>query len=115
MQIKLLDVDAINEMPSGDPVWVVADEETNKAIAHQQGDTGEFIVVTFLKEEDARHFTRILKQIEPHRYFATQAKQIRALFDAVRANGENVGLLSPNDAREFFKENYPGLEADYYE
>lgn len=60
-------------MPSGDPVWVVSDEETNKAIAHQQGDTGKFIVVTFLKEEDARHFARILKRIEPHRYFCYTA------------------------------------------
>lgn len=115
MQIRLLDIDAINQMQSDDPVWVVADEQTNRAIAIEQSEVGKFIVATFLKEEDARHFARIHKQIEPHRFFATKVLQIRPLFTAVTANGENVGLLGPNEAREFFKENHPDLERDYYE
>lgn len=116
MEIQLLDADSINEMSSDeDPVWVVFNEETNKAIAVQQDNAGKFIVLPFLKEEDARHFARIHKQGEPNRFFAIKDRQIRPLYDEVRANGQNVGLLSPNDARKFFKENYPDLEPDYYE
>ena len=115
MQIQLLDVETINGMQPDDPAWVVFDEEKDTAIGHQQDNIGKFLVIAFLKEEDARHFARILKQTQPERFFAYKVLQIRPLFDAITESGDNVGLLSPNDARKFFQENYPDLFPEYYE
>ena len=115
MIMEFLDPDVImGELAHDSPVWIIFDPGKNTAIAHDQTGAGKHLVVMFLREGDAEQFTHIVntKRSADNRV-AVRDVPLHTFIKEVMESGDNVGLVGPTNAREFFA-NFPDLLPEYY-
>lgn|ERR1700738_997457 len=115
MIMEFLDPDVImGELAHDSPVWIIFDPGKNTAIAHDQTGSGKHLVVMFLREGDAEQFSLIVNRTKPaDSKVAVRAVPLHTFIKEVIESGDNVGLVGPTNARQFF-DNFPDLLPEYY-
>jgi hypothetical protein len=104
------------ELPDDATVLVVVARGTDSVVAVPDKITGQGVVLTFMKQEDAEHFSRLL-QSETPAFKNTELDIVSVLLTDVINQAikdkQMIGVVTPNSAMEFFKE-FQDLLPDYY-
>jgi len=106
----------ISDLPEGTRVWIVCSIERRSIVLTPDNVTGDPVLITLLKREDAEHYARILQEHAP----AFQDKtlgildvDLEKLVDELTKDKIHFLILSPNEAMKFFQE-YGDLLPDYF-
>jgi hypothetical protein len=113
--IKGLDKDVVKSELMDSDVWFILDSRDTSNYILSPDDVREWVLWLFLKREDAEHFAYLAMKLAP----AYNGVEVLTEKDLVKNILKEVDhrqdweVLSPNEAREFFK-LYEELMAKYY-
>src|SRR5215470_6512063 len=114
--IQGLSVTDLEGLPKDSTGWVAVNENTRAKIGISDEGSDKPVMLIFLKMQDARHYSRLLREYGPsNRMVDIEQVTILDCLSEVKEKGQMyAAVIGPNEAMKFFRDHKDSL-GEYFE